>query len=148
MQGIKRKLVYVTVFEVGGIGLSMVLVTLLGHDPALAGGVAVGASVIAMLWNLVWNTGFEFWEARQIVRGRSFKRRALHALGFELGLTIMLVPAIAWWLAISWWEALLLDIGLTLVFVVYTFVFNLGFDRVFGLPASALPLKQEAGEAG
>jgi uncharacterized membrane protein len=32
-----------------------------------------------------------------------------------------------------------LDLGLIVFFLVYTYVFNLGFDRVFGLPASASP---------
>ena len=32
-----------------------------------------------------------------------------------------------------------LDAGLIVFFLVYTFVFSWVFDRVFGLPASALP---------
>jgi uncharacterized membrane protein len=32
-----------------------------------------------------------------------------------------------------------LDLGLIFFFLVYTFLFNLVFDRIFGLPASALP---------
>jgi uncharacterized membrane protein len=32
--------------------------------------------------------------------------------------------------------------GLIIFFLVYTFVFNLAFDKVFGLPASALPVPQ------
>ena len=31
-----------------------------------------------------------------------------------------------------------MDLGLMLFFLVYTFVFNWGFDRGFGLPASAV----------
>ena len=34
-------------------------------------------------------------------------------------------------------DILVLDLGLSLFFLVYTFAFNLGFDKVFGLPASA-----------
>jgi len=30
-----------------------------------------------------------------------------------------------------------LDLGLLLFFMVYTYAYNLAFDRVFGLPASA-----------
>ena len=61
-----------------------------------------------------------------------------HAIGFELGFIITLVPLFAWWLHIGLWQALVLDIGLSVFFLVYTFVFNLGFDKVFGLPASAV----------
>ena len=36
-------------------------------------------------------------------------------------------------------EALLADIGIVLFFFFYTVAFTWGFDRVFGLPQSALP---------
>ena len=50
---------------------------------------------------------------------------------------MVLVPLMAWWLGIGLLEALVLDIGLIVFFLCYTFAFNWGFDRVFGLPASA-----------
>ena len=50
----------------------------------------------------------------------------------------MLVPLFAWWFGISLEHALVLEIGLAMFFLLYTFVFNWAFDRVFGLPASAL----------
>ena len=139
MQGIRRKIVYVTLFELIAVaitssGLAAGSSASLQHASVLA----VATSVIAVVWNLVYNTAFERWEARQTVRGRGFKRRAAHAIGFELGFIITLVPLFVWWLDISWWHALVLDLGLSLFFLVYTFVFNLGFDKVLGLPASAL----------
>ncbi|MDT4865016.1 Chlorhexidine efflux transporter [compost metagenome] len=71
------------------------------------------------------------------MRGRGFKRRIAHAIGFELGFIVALVPLFAWWLDIGWWHALVLDLGLSLFFLVYTFLFNLAFDKVFDLPLSA-----------
>jgi len=50
---------------------------------------------------------------------------------------VILVPLFAWWLGISLWEAFVLDLGLVLFFMFYTFLFSLAFDRIFGLPASA-----------
>lgn len=138
MQGIRRKLVYVTLFELIAIAISSTgLAAGSGASMQHAGVAAIASSVIAVLWNLVYNTAFERWEARQTVRGRSFKRRAAHALGFELGLSICLVPLFIWWLQIGLEQALLLDIALSLFFLVYTFAFNLAFDKVFGLPLSA-----------
>jgi len=80
---------------------------------------------------------FERWEARQSVRGRSVARRVAHAVGFEGGLVLFLVPLFAWWFDVGLWQALVMDLGLLLFFLAYTFVFNWCFDRVFGLPASA-----------
>ena len=71
------------------------------------------------------------------MRGRSLQRRVAHAIGFEGGLALLLVPLFAWWFGVGLWQALVMDLGLMLFFLIYTFVFNWGFDHVFGLPASA-----------
>ncbi len=145
MQGIKRKVVYITLYEIIAISMSTIGLALLsGSGMSHASVAAVAASAIAVVWNLVYNTLFERWEARQAKRGRSIARRVAHAVGFEGGLVITLVPLFAWWLDISLWQAFVLDLGLIVFFLVYTFVFNLLFDRIFGLPSSAQPAPQGA----
>ncbi len=139
MQGLKRKIVYVSLFELIAIGCTTSMLALLGHETGAAGAIAVTTSLIAVVWNFVYNGLFEAWEARQARKGRSLARRIVHAVGFEGGLVLILVPLFAWWLSISLWQAFVLDLGLVIFFVVYAFVFNLAFDRIFGLPASALP---------
>ena len=52
----------------------------------------------------------------------------------------MLIPLMAWWFNISLWEAAVMEAGLLVFFMVYTFAFNWAFDRIFGLPASAQAL--------
>jgi len=138
MQGIQRKLVYVSLYEGFAILFASIgLAALSGAGAAKSTALAVASSVIAVVWNLAFNTLFEAWESRQKVRGRSVARRVAHAIGFEGGLAAILVPVFAWWLGIGLWEALLFDAALLLFFLVYTFVFNWCFDRSFGLPASA-----------
>ncbi|MCG2606864.1 MAG: PACE efflux transporter [Achromobacter sp.] len=145
MQGIKRKVVYITLYEIIAIAMSTAGLALLsGNEVAHASVAAVAASAIAVVWNLVYNTLFERWEARQAKRGRSVLRRVAHAIGFEGGLVVTLVPLFAWWLNITLWQAFVLDLGLIVFFLVYTFVFNLAFDKIFGLPASAQPTPQAA----
>ena len=143
MQGIKRKVVYITLYEIIAITMSTAGLALLsGAEMGHASVAAIAASAIAVIWNLVYNTLFERWESRQSVRGRSVGRRVAHAVGFELGFLVLLVPLFAWWLGISLEHALVLEIGLAMFFLLYTFVFNWAFDKVFGLPASALPLPE------
>ncbi len=138
MQGIKRRLVYVTLYELLAILLSAVLLrVMLSQSAGQALGVAVVASAMAIVWNLVFNYGFERWEATRRRQGRSLGIRLLHALGFEGGLMLWLLPMLAWWYGVSLWQALVMDLGLLVFFLVYTFCFNWAFDRVFGLPASA-----------
>jgi uncharacterized membrane protein len=148
MQGLKRKIVYVSLFELIAIGITTTaLAQLSGQGMAHSGALAGMSTAIALLWNLLFNSLFEWWEARQRLRGRTLLRRVAHALCFESGLVMMLVPLFAWWLHITLWQAMVMDIGLLLFFLAYTFVFNLVFDRVFGLPRSALPLKADLRQA-
>lgn len=138
MQGLRRKIVYVTLYEVIAIVCATCgLAALSGHGMDDSGVLAVSASCIAVVWNLVYNSLFEAWEQRQAVQGRSVLRRVCHAVGFEGGLVAALVPLIAWWLGIGLWQALVMDVALMLFFLAYTFVFNWVFDHVFGLPLSA-----------
>jgi uncharacterized membrane protein len=145
MQGLKRRVIYITLYEglaivAASAGLSLMSGQGLGHS----GPLAVVASVIAVIWNLVFNALFERWESRRAVRGRSVKRRIAHAIGFEGGLVAFLVPVFAWWLDVTLWHALVMDLGLVVFFLVYTFVFNWVFDLLFGLPASASGAAQPA----
>lgn len=138
LQGVRRKVVYVGLYELIAIVIASTALAA-GADASLAraGVIAVASSAIAVGWNLVYNTLFERWEARQPVRGRSIRRRVVHAIGFELGFLVMLVPLFAWWFGIGLRHALALEIGLALFFLAYTFAFNWAFDKIFGLPAAA-----------
>ncbi|AOG22952.1 PACE efflux transporter [Acidovorax sp. RAC01] len=139
LQGPWRRVIYVTLYELIAIAAATLgLAALTGQGAGHSGVVAVAASAIAVVWNLLFNWAFERWEARQVVRGRSVRRRVAHAIGFEGGLVFTLVPLFAWWFNVSLWQAFVMDLALIVFFLCYTFVFNWGFDRVFGLPASAM----------
>lgn len=145
MQGLKRRVVYISFYEgIAIVAASAGLALMSGQGLGHSGVLAVIASVIAVLWNLGFNALFECWEARQAVRGRSVRRRIAHAIGFEGGLVAFLVPMFAWWLDVSLWDALVMDLGLVVFFLIYTFVFNWAFDAIFGLPASATGVAQPA----
>lgn len=139
LQGVRRRVVYVALYEVIAIAAATVgLAFFTGQGAAHASAVSAIASAIAIVWNVAFNWAFERWESRQASRERTVGRRVAHAIGFEGGLAFILVPVLAWWFNVSLWQALMMDLGLLVFFLVYTFVFNWGFDRVFGLPASAL----------
>jgi len=138
VQGLKRKLVYVTAYEGIGLCLSTLGLALLsGTEPSNTGPLAVMITTIAMVWNFIYNTLFEYWESRQATRGRSVARRVAHAIGFQLTLVVYLIPLIAWWLGISLWEAFVVDLAFIILIPCYTFLYNWLFDRVFGLLSSA-----------
>ncbi|MBB2777019.1 UNVERIFIED_ORG: putative membrane protein [Comamonas terrigena] len=144
LQGAKRRIVFVGLYELIAIVASSLLFMAIGQGAGSSGAMAVVASTLAILWNLSFNWLFERWEARQATRGRSVLRRVVHAVGFEGGLALILIPLMAWWFGISLWEATVLEAGLLVFFLIYTYVFNWCFDRVFGLPASAQVLTPQA----
>lgn len=137
LQGPKRRVLFVALYEFIAIVASSLIFMAVGQKAAHSGVMAVAASTLAIIWNITFNTLFEKWEMRQAVRGRSIVRRLVHAIGFEGGLALMLIPLMAWWFGISLWQATVMEAGLLVFFLVYTYVFNWGFDHVFGLPASA-----------
>lgn len=130
-------MIYVALYEGIAIVAASLMFMAIGWLPEHSGGMAVAASTLAIIWNVTFNTLFEKWEATQPVKGRSIGRRIAHALGFEGSLAVMLIPLMAWWFGVGLWEATVMEAGLLLFFLCYTYVFNWSFDRVFGLPASA-----------
>ncbi|KAA3625969.1 MAG: hypothetical protein DWQ08_08590 [Proteobacteria bacterium] len=109
-----------------------------GEKPLSSFFLSLSMSTIALIWNFLFNTLFELWESRQARGGRSPMRRFAHGVGFEGGLTILLVPVMAIWLDIPYLEAFVANLGFLVFFFFYTIGFTWSFDRVFGLPASAL----------
>jgi uncharacterized membrane protein len=102
---------------------------LLGYSLAHIGALTVMVSTIAMLWNMLFNTLFDRAQKR-LGFERGVVARVVQACLFELGLLAAIVPLAAWWLAIGLWEALVLDIGIALFFLPYTFVYNWTYDTL------------------
>nr|WP_299243583.1 PACE efflux transporter [uncultured Halomonas sp.] len=121
-----ERIVHMTLFEVGGLIMVTPLASWLsGHGMGRLGLLAVAISTLAMLWNLVWNRLFDHWVP---TRKRTLMQRIAQALGFELGLLIVTLPGVAWWLNIGIIEAFWLDLGFMLFFLLYALLFNTAFD--------------------
>jgi len=102
---------------------------LLGVPLLHMGALAIMFALVAMGWNMVFNALFERIEHRYRL-ARTVAVRVVHACLFEGGLVVMLVPLGAWWLGVSLWEAFVLDIGIMLFFLPYTFFYNLAYDHL------------------
>ncbi|MGB3893413.1 PACE efflux transporter [Mycolicibacter sinensis] len=131
MSAVVRRISYVISYELIAIVLTALGLVVLGFGGGSSGVMAVTASTVAMVWNYVWNTVFEFWERRQDSQTRTVARRIAHAIGFEGGLVVVLLPVVAWILGVSLLQAFGLEVGLLAFFLVYTFVFTWLFDRLW-----------------
>ena len=135
----QRRVLQAILYEVFAIAFVGPVLSLAFDKPAASTlALAVVLSAIALTWSYLFNGLFERWEAGQAVRGRSWLRRLAHGVGFEGGLTVLLVPVMSLWLDISALKALVANLGLLAFFFVYALGFTWAFDKVFGLPASAV----------
>ncbi len=131
---IKRRLVYVSVFELLGILFAtLVLMALSGGDAQESLPVAIIVSSAAVIWNFIYNTLFESWESRNQIKVRTLKTRSVHAIGFEGGLFLFCLPVYMLWYGVGIWKAISMEAALLLFFLVYTFLFTLLFDKIFTL---------------
>lgn len=99
------------------------------------GVVGIGAATLATGWNYLYNLGFDnFLQRATGTTLKTLPMRIIHAVLFEAGLLAVLMPFIAWYLEISLWQAFVMDLSLSLFYLVYAFVFNWSYDRLFPLP--------------
>ena len=94
--------------------------------------VRIACAIIATAWTYVYNLAFDA-ILKHVCGGtrKSIPVRVLHAVVFEAGLLAMLTPLLAWALGISLVHAFVMDVAFALFFVVYAFVFNWVYDRMF-----------------
>ncbi|MEH6454426.1 MAG: PACE efflux transporter [Psychromonas sp.] len=99
------------------------------HNPLEIGLLALTLSLIAMVWNYIYNLGFDkFFGENRISRGLLI--RIGHGAGFELGLLIATIPLLMWVLKLDFWTVLILDLGLASFFLIYSIVFNWCYDNI------------------
>lgn len=130
-QQLKRRIIHALCYElillvIGTPLLSFFLQESLTHTGILW----ILMSVTALIWNMFFNHMFEKYELYVGWTERTVAIRILHALGFEGGLLVFTVPMIAWMMNMTLWEALILDIGLALSIMVYTFIFQWCYDII------------------
>ncbi|HEY3046089.1 MAG TPA: multidrug/biocide efflux PACE transporter [Polaromonas sp.] len=129
-KSVRERFFHALGFEVLAIAICAPLgAWLLDYSLAHMGLLTLMISLVAMSWNMVFNTLFDRAQRRMGFR-RTLWARAIHAVLFEIGLILAVVPLAAWWLGIGLWQALVLDIGIVLFFLPYTFAFNWTYDRV------------------
>lgn len=126
-----RKLVYAITFEALAILLSTVLLAILSQSQSHNSlPVAIAVSVIALIWNYIFNSFFEFIESKLKIEKRTVIIRLTHAVSFELGLFFFTIPLYMWWYHVGFIKALSMEITILVFFFIYTYVFTLIFDKL------------------
>jgi uncharacterized membrane protein len=125
-----RRIVHAILYEVGALLILIPAASIvIGASMLQFGALMLILSVCAMLCNMLYQHGFE-WIEKRFVLQRTLAVRMVHTAGFEIFFTAVALPLTAWWLQMSWLEAFLLDLTLTVFFLFYTFCYNWLYDLV------------------
>ncbi len=126
----KERLFHMVLFEVIALAFLAILATIFTDRGALSmTGLALVLSLIAMVWNYIYNIVFDrIFGANRIERKLAL--RIGHGVVFELGMIVFSFPVIMWALQLDFFTVLMLDIGVVVFFLVYAVVFNWVYDIV------------------
>jgi len=132
--GFWARIIHMLGFEVFGVLIFTPFAMLVLNESIFhIGVIAIAISLMAMVWNFIYNYIFDLIES--YLNGhrstRKVSMRLLHSLLFEIGLLIVTVPLVAYWLEMSLLNALLVDIGFVIFYLVYAFFYNYIFDKIY-----------------
>ncbi|MBP9788017.1 MAG: chlorhexidine efflux PACE transporter AceI [Acinetobacter sp.] len=126
----RRRLIHAISYEVILLVIIAIALSFIFNMPLEVTGVlGVIMAVISVIWNMIFNHYFEKVEHKYQWK-RTIPVRILHAVGFEGGLMLATIPIIAYMMKMSFVDALILDFGLTMCILVYTFIFQWCYDLI------------------
>lgn len=126
----RRRLIHAISYEVILLVIIAIALSFIFSMPLEVTGIlGVIMAVISVIWNMIFNHYFEKVEHKYQWK-RTIPVRILHAIGFEGGLMLATIPIIAYMMKMSFIDALILDFGLTMCILVYTFIFQWCYDVI------------------
>ena len=128
----RERLIQTIAYEVGGLCLSVPLVAGLGHGTTReAFFLMLALSAAVLVWSPLHNTVFDWADLRlsgRVASDRPQRWRLVHAASHEATTVVVTLPILIWLGGLGLWAALLADLGLTLLYAAYAYVFHLVYD--------------------
>ena len=126
-----ERVVHAVGFEVIAIAICAPLAAWILNKPLFQmGALAIMLSTVAMVWNMIYNAGFD--KFFPVGEKRRLPLRIAHSLGFEGGFILIGLPLAAWMLNISLLQAFMVEIGFFLFFLPYSVIYNWAYDTLRG----------------
>ncbi|HGU9817658.1 PACE efflux transporter [Enterobacter chuandaensis] len=124
----KERIFHAVIFEVtANVIIALSLAWLMNVSVLQSGSLSVISALTATLWNFIFNKLFDSLQKKHQFQ-RTFLVRTIHAVGFETGLIVTLIPVAMFMLNLTIAEAFFVEIGLVLFFLPYTMLFNWLYD--------------------
>jgi uncharacterized membrane protein len=121
-------------YEIGGWLLAVPLyVMVMGVSPGEGASVMAALAAAVMIWSPLHNTVFDWADLRlsgRVASDRPHRWRMVHAISHEASTVVVTLPILIWLGGFGVWQALAVDLGLTLVYMVYAYGFHLVYDRL------------------
>jgi uncharacterized membrane protein len=143
----RERVIQSLAYEAGGLGLSVPLFAIFGGGTTgEAFWLMLALSAAVLIWSPFHNTVFDWLEFRlsgRLASDRPKRWRMVHAVSIETTIMLVTVPIMMGLGGLTFQGAILADLGLTLLYVAYAYVFHLVYDqlRPMRLPrAAALPM--------
>lgn len=147
----RERVLQTLAFELGGLALVVPLYTVIMGTGAGESLVLIAVlSVTLMLWSPLHNTVFDWCDLRwtgRLASDRPQRWRLVHALSHEFTSVVASLPVLVLLGGHGLWEALVIDLTLSLFYTAYAYVFHLVYDRLRPVQMSAAPLPEGHGHA-
>ena len=134
LRSARERFLQTALYELGGLALVLPCYALITGHAMVEFRCAAGRGVhrhheLGLLSQYCFDT-VEALTTGRMASDRPQLLRLVHATSNEVTSILVTTPVIVWVAGYGWWEALLVDIGLTLLYSVYAYLFHLVFDAV------------------
>jgi uncharacterized membrane protein len=130
-------------YEAGGLLVTAPLYGFFfGRETGESFALIMTLSIAVMIWAPIHNTIFdwvEFERTGRVASDRPQRLRAAHALCLEFTACAVTLPIVMAMGGHGFWQALTIDIGLTLFYAAYAYFFHIAYDRLRPVGHAAFP---------
>ncbi len=149
VRGLRERVIQTLCFEALGLAIvSLPFAHFSGETVGDSFTLLLTLSIVVTFWSALYNTAFDCIERRltcRVASDRPLHWRMLHAIALEATAILATWPLVVILTSLSWRDAFLAELGLTLAYVAYGYIFHLAFDHfrpVVASPVTGLKIAQ------
>lgn len=124
---------HAVLFEIASLCLLLIGFALFSEfDMDKMGVLGIGFSLLTVGWNYIFNYVFD--KSMIAYTGSTDKKnrhRIIHVLLFETILLFITIPIVSWYLNMTLFEAINLEIGIIIFYFIFTYIYNIVYDYFY-----------------
>jgi uncharacterized membrane protein len=147
----RERVIQTLAYEAGGLLIATPLYALIfGHGAQASLILMAAISAACLIWAPIHNTIFDLADYRftgRVASDRPHRLRILQAASHETTSIAVCTPVVMWVGGHGFLDALMIDLGLTALYVAYAYVFHIIFDRLRPMREAHASLRADADDA-